>query len=611
MRPSHALLAAAAILGFLVFSQIELLWRTTEPIALQPVTPEATTHSVAAPLENRMPAGPARQAATVVGFIAEQDHETEFAEEHGAKGQIIVNVVEPGGEPAVGVAVSLGSHSFGFHNTVISSKQGVGVFVGLDAGEYHVTTLLGGDERVLLKQSAVESVSLLLDGARSLAVHVIDEGGRDVPGAKILAESLIHSGFTHCFGSTDANGYAEVSGLVTDCCLWAEKRGYFASAPIPLTYSGSIKESRVQLHLRPGPAALEFEVRNASTGLPVQGASVWLEPSYRSFTVPIEGAARNNTRPSIIVSSAAARRYIANDGGYCSVTSPPAGPWSVAVAARGFSEHRLELHDSDGGRIHLVELNPSTPIGLHVTYPGGVPAVGATVRTGASGPIDLQRCSTDRHGDCVLEIGQGLTLDVRVAGEYGYEGTIRVAADVRPSEVVHIELERGSAPTLTLLDLDGQPLAGWRVMRHDSVQTSGQVRRTWVESTTDADGNLWLHASRGAGGAFSFWSSEHDSIFPLAYASPGTMGHPTPLVRIDPNLAALRIDAPSYSGALAKIESVAHGTFGMLLLDARDGSGAAVLPSGRYLISLQDAANKPLTAPVETVVELTEVSLDF
>lgn len=252
---------------------------------------------------------------------------------------------------------------------------------------------------------------------------------------------------------TDQNGEAVVSGAAASQMTWeflgADRA--FAEVSVPAPEPGTLSPGQRLVDVRlETPRRIPGRVVDAASGLPLDGAAIWVQtsPGDNAYSGPT-GAFDLNTRPS------------------------PTGT-RLLVTAAGYHYERTDTAASEGSNPAEVKigLTPAAQIAGVVTDDSGQPVAGARIwaeprgrgATRFSASQSVPAYSTP-DGSFVVEALYGQTC--RLTAEVpGYATALLDVPPLEPGRViepVHLMLSRGRRVVGTVVDTEGNPVIGAQV----------------------------------------------------------------------------------------------------------------------------------------------------
>ncbi|MYH26292.1 MAG: hypothetical protein F4156_13820 [Holophagales bacterium] len=379
---------------------------------------------------------------------------------------------------------------------------------------------------------------------------------------------------------TDENGEAVVGGVDGSQAIWRLERldQAFAEVPVP-TSAAATREEAVEVRLE-APLRIPGRVVDTASGLPIQGASVWVQGS-----------------PGIGDSSGPTGTFELG-------TRPAGHRIRLLVAASHYRSARTDAAVSDAVRLEEVRigLEPSVPIHGLVTDSSAAPVAGAkiwaTPRAGAvipGYPVDPSPTTSAPDGTFrVEETAYGYTYRL-TAHAPGYAHTL---VDLPPFESgraiepVQLVLQRGRRVVGTVVDDQGDLVAAAHVALFwplDKAEFRSSFDAPAAATTTDGTG------------AFAFPA-----------AAPGTyeirITHPEYAERspsdIDVQAGDSDLDLGGFTlPAGRRIHGIVTGS------DGQPVAGAAIRARGRYQTSR--SAEREATADADGRFRLVGLSSDF
>ncbi len=193
-------------------------------------------------------------------------------------GSLVVTVVDPQGKKLPGATIALAGGSLAVPRTTSSGADGTARISGLSAGSYDLRATKGSlvspvEIGVALRRGVDGTITLKLEQGRELLVRVVDEDGRAVKEADVVA---LEGGISPFLieGKTDAKGEVRLGPLaVSQLAIGARAEGFVPRGPIavPAT-TDATKQEPIELVIRRA-ATLVGEVVDAR-GVPIDGATI-------------------------------------------------------------------------------------------------------------------------------------------------------------------------------------------------------------------------------------------------------------------------------------------------------------------------------------------------
>jgi hypothetical protein len=193
-------------------------------------------------------------------------------------GSLVVTVLDPLGKKASGATIAIAGGSLAVPRTTTSGADGVARIAGLSAGSYDLRATKGAlvspvEIGVPLRRGVDGTITLKLEQGRELLVRVVDEDGRAVKEADVVA---LEGGISPFLieGKTDAKGEVRLGPLaVSQAAIGARAEGFVPRGPIavPATTEPA-KQEPIELVIRRA-ATLIGEVVDAR-GVPIDGATI-------------------------------------------------------------------------------------------------------------------------------------------------------------------------------------------------------------------------------------------------------------------------------------------------------------------------------------------------
>ncbi|MCY3971199.1 MAG: carboxypeptidase-like regulatory domain-containing protein [Acidobacteria bacterium] len=288
---------------------------------------------------------------------------------------------------------------------------------------------------------------------------------------------------------TDENGEAVLGRMPgAETALEVEAAdGAFSQVSLPAADPAESQERQRIIDVRlDAPFRIPGRIVDAESGLPIDRAAIWVQsfPGHHAFSGPT-GAFDLNTRPF------------------------PGGMRLQAVAA-GFLPEGIDIGAADlsSGEEVRIGLTPSALIRGLITNDAGQPVAGASIRAeprGAGVPpsfsFESGPATSGSDGSFRVEeasYGHTYRLTAQAAGYATSALDLPPLERGKPVEPVHLVLSEGRRVLGSVVDMDGNPVAG------------AQVSLLWPLDTSDFRSMLEAPAAAAAtdgGGAFALPST--------------------------------------------------------------------------------------------------------
>ncbi len=215
-------------------------------------------------------------------------------------GALVVTVVDASGKTVEGATVAIAGGALGVPRMTTTGKDGAARIGGLGVGSYDLRAIKGDlvspvEIGISLRRGADATARLVLEPGRELVLHVIDEVGRDLKGAEVVAVEGGLSPFP-MQATTDATGHAHVGPIPLSAiaAVGARATGFVARGPLVVPAGASAEPIEILLRRS---ATLLGDVRDGK-GSPIDGATIEV------VGTDLDGLPIDVTPASIVFSSA-------------------------------------------------------------------------------------------------------------------------------------------------------------------------------------------------------------------------------------------------------------------------------------------------------------------
>lgn len=393
---------------------------------------------------------------------------------------LAVQVIDPEGKPVPGTEVEIyprptphspWGEASSWEPTWARGTSDPGGRVTLPWGSQPPQYIVGrapGFRRSWIEGIAGSGATLRLDRGCERVLEIVDPRGRPIAGALV-------DGGSQGFGPSGEDGRITVRGLCEEG-TWAvvTPDGRRAKPAVPAT-SPDAPLAPFRVTLSPPPPSIQGRVLSAGTREPIAGALVWAKDAALDCV-------RTDARGLYSIVQKTPRGLIAAAPGHFpagQAVDPRSAPEGPSFALPPASAQAGVVVDGRGNPVPGAELAYEQHDFRRSGLPKGLPAV-----SGADGRFRLMVPTTS-----------GAEIVVKHEEFSPTRVPLPPAAASAPRPDVRVVLKKGAAVSGTVVDEQGQPLAGARVL----MQIDFSDHESVIRSSSD-----FPETVAGAGGRFSF-----------------------------------------------------------------------------------------------------------
>lgn len=512
-------------------SVVYLAWPDSRVPQLPGEAPESEVRRVMQPEEPA--AAPSRQAlagpAASSAAAPEGDPAGAAAPTVGARrGELEVVLQFQGSrKPAAGVhvLVTRAWEPWGEWQSARTGADGKAKFSDLAPGYALVQCVRGGSVSVDIRAGSKTTQVLAIPGGVAVAVRVVDASARPLPGVAVWLSEPWRVGRGVIAGHTGTDGDLLLEHVSPDCHVAARGDG-FAPSPSYRVRGPRGGSCEIRIALQRGSGTVSGRVLDVR-GEPVPGARVLVGSERPALSSRAQDGSWTFAAPPTSCATG-------SDGTF-TVRGVPLGVLPVQVRHSSFAPWRGEVECTPESVAQRdVVLEDGAELAGTATDPDGRPVRFARITVGD--PNAFAGRSVTCRSDGTFELRGLSSGEQAVRAEFGRRHTAaRLQFPTAGKVVWNPVIEEATAPPAgerwldaRVVDLAGQPLAGWRVVAQ-------QVGGTGVSRSLNADGEgrvrfavpwqevrIWVHRPRG-------WSG-----FPALLLDRVEVGEGEILLRVEP-----------------------------------------------------------------------------